>query len=589
MANSRSSISRSTHELLSSMRFAISLLVVLAIASIIGTVLKQNEPYSNYLFEFGAYWFHLFRLLGLFDVYHSLWFLVILLFLVVSTSLCIVRLSPLMLKEMKNYRERTTLTSLRHFHFRREFVTTFEPEQSVSLLEKFLAESGYKSRIQIRKTGRLLAGKRGSLSRLGYILTHAAIVIICIGGLIDGDIPLKVDQFFGFKHIETQDMPESQVPSASRLGPHNLSFRGDVTIPEGSSADVIFLNVANGYLVQELPFIVSVKKFIVEYYSTGQPRLFASNLVIQDKKTGKTKSVRLEVNHPLTVDGVDIYQASFGDGGSHLHFLVWPLSGASTTTSTLDGIVKQHKPMLINGQPYTIEFDNFRNFNVENLSEGLVKPPVGFMQDMRKVFAPEEHQDKQLRNVGPSVEFKLRDSQGQAHEYLNYMLPITLGGHSYLLTGMRDNPGQNYQYIRLPLDDNGSVTSFMQLRARLDDPSVANGIGSRFAAKALAGMPNEKSMEPRLAQISASVLALFREGGYNALAGFISKEVPKNEQENAAQTYLKVLQGSAQEALDEAIPPGTPIKDKASFIQDSLNAMNDTFLYGPPVYLQLDK
>lgn len=36
-------------ELLSSMRFAITLLTVIAIASIIGTVLKQNEPYPNYV------------------------------------------------------------------------------------------------------------------------------------------------------------------------------------------------------------------------------------------------------------------------------------------------------------------------------------------------------------------------------------------------------------------------------------------------------------------------------------------------------------------------------------------------------------
>ncbi|WP_298618582.1 cytochrome c biogenesis protein ResB, partial [uncultured Zoogloea sp.] len=35
------------------MRFAISLLTILGIASIIGTVLKQNEPYNNYLNQFG--------------------------------------------------------------------------------------------------------------------------------------------------------------------------------------------------------------------------------------------------------------------------------------------------------------------------------------------------------------------------------------------------------------------------------------------------------------------------------------------------------------------------------------------------------
>jgi hypothetical protein len=43
-------------ELLSSMRFAISLLCFIAIASVIGTVLKQNEPMNNYVNQFGPFW-----------------------------------------------------------------------------------------------------------------------------------------------------------------------------------------------------------------------------------------------------------------------------------------------------------------------------------------------------------------------------------------------------------------------------------------------------------------------------------------------------------------------------------------------------
>ena len=50
----------STVELLSSMRFSISLLSVLAIASVIGTVLKQNEPMPNYVNQFGPFWFDVF-------------------------------------------------------------------------------------------------------------------------------------------------------------------------------------------------------------------------------------------------------------------------------------------------------------------------------------------------------------------------------------------------------------------------------------------------------------------------------------------------------------------------------------------------
>jgi hypothetical protein len=43
-------------ELLSSMRFAISLLTIICIASVIGTVLKQHEPAVNYVNQFGPFW-----------------------------------------------------------------------------------------------------------------------------------------------------------------------------------------------------------------------------------------------------------------------------------------------------------------------------------------------------------------------------------------------------------------------------------------------------------------------------------------------------------------------------------------------------
>ena len=47
---------RAAVELLSSMRFAIALLTIICIASIIGTVLKQHEPINNYINQFGPFW-----------------------------------------------------------------------------------------------------------------------------------------------------------------------------------------------------------------------------------------------------------------------------------------------------------------------------------------------------------------------------------------------------------------------------------------------------------------------------------------------------------------------------------------------------
>ena len=76
------------------MRFAISLLTIICIASVIGTVLKQNEPSVNYVNQFGPFWAELFTTLKLNTVYSAWWFLLILAFLVLSTSLCIARNAP---------------------------------------------------------------------------------------------------------------------------------------------------------------------------------------------------------------------------------------------------------------------------------------------------------------------------------------------------------------------------------------------------------------------------------------------------------------------------------------------------------------
>src|SRR5205809_608629 len=121
MTTPRSGAAQSAYELLTSMRFAVSMLTVLAVACVIGTVLKQNEPYTNYAAQFGPFWFGIFEMLGTYDVYHTSWFLAILSFLVMSTSVCIYRNAPAMLREMRNYREHATERSLRSFAHRAEF------------------------------------------------------------------------------------------------------------------------------------------------------------------------------------------------------------------------------------------------------------------------------------------------------------------------------------------------------------------------------------------------------------------------------------------------------------------------------------
>src|SRR6056300_778318 len=106
---------RQATELLSSMRFAISLLSIICIASVIGTVLKQNEPVNNYVNQFGPFWSDIFITLSLNTVYSAWWFLLILAFLVVSTSLCISRHTPKIIADWRVFKEGIRVQSLKAF------------------------------------------------------------------------------------------------------------------------------------------------------------------------------------------------------------------------------------------------------------------------------------------------------------------------------------------------------------------------------------------------------------------------------------------------------------------------------------------
>src|SRR3546814_14884014 len=78
-------------ELLGSMRFAVSLLMFICVASVLGTVLVQNRSSSTYIDQFGPFWFEVFDTFSLWHVYNSWWFLAIMGFLVLSTRRCLIR------------------------------------------------------------------------------------------------------------------------------------------------------------------------------------------------------------------------------------------------------------------------------------------------------------------------------------------------------------------------------------------------------------------------------------------------------------------------------------------------------------------
>ena len=581
---------RALYDLLSSMRFAISLLTLLAIASIIGTVLKQNEPYVNYRVEFGDFWFSIFQPLGLFDVYHSIWFLLILAFLVTSTCLCIWRHFPGVIREIRGYREKASQNSLRLMSHHHETSAPLEQTQVLA----HLTEHGYRYRLRTDGDASLVAAKKGSWQRLGYLFTHSAIVVICIGGLMDGNLPLKVMELLNIKTAETRNVPQSQIPPQSRLGSNNLSFRGNVSLSEGSSASVVFLNSGNGYFVQELPFVLKLKKFHIEHYSTGMPKLFASDVDVLDIKTGALlQSGTVKVNHPLIVNGVAIYQASFGDGGSGLDFIQWDLN--THTQSKLAAQSQSELDLQAGTERYRLEIGDLRPFNIETIDKPAGDTSAVAVNQFQTALASAQSvkSERNLRNLGPMIQFKVRDNTGQAVEYQNYMQPFVEGDASYFITGMRRELAAPFAFTRIPLNEDMQLDSYMRFRAAILDPKLHTEIANRTAAKALKAGGVSKGGEAQFAEITQGVLSQFSQGGFPAIERFLDEKVPKDQRQAVAQTYLKILQSAAIDVMDVAQAQAglslIPVSEtQYRFLMDSLVATSSLFDYGSPTLFVLN-
>ena len=289
----RSRRMRDVIELLSSMRFSISLLTVICIASVIGTVVKQNEPLNNYVNQFGPFWADVFARVNLYTVYSAPWFLLILAFLVLSTSLCIARNLPKIVADWKQYKENLREQSLQAFAHKGQALVSETPAAALQRLSALLVQQGWRAKVQTRSHGVMIAARKGRSNKIGYLAAHSAIVLICLGGLLDGDLIVRAQMALLGKKTFSGGGLISAVPPEHRLSVNNPSFRGNLFVPEGARAGVAVLSMPDGVVLQDLPFDVELKKFVVEYYATGMPKLFASEIAIHDHSTGKTTEHRV--------------------------------------------------------------------------------------------------------------------------------------------------------------------------------------------------------------------------------------------------------------------------------------------------------
>ena len=264
----------------SSVKLAITLFILLAATSIIGTVLPQGEGLQFYLENFGPAYFKIIRSLELYDTYHSWWYLSLLGLFSINLIVCTIRRLPYTLRLYK----RDALELSRDDLTRRPFKKIWHikggagDEDLRERLRRVFAKIGGRLRTRGNvQGGELYLIEKGKWNYWGVYFIHVSILVIFAGAVFGS--------FTGFK--------------------------GRIMLLEGETTDHAFKKDEAGS-IRKIPLEFSVKcnKFKVEFYPSGAPKLFQSDLsIIKDGKEVKKKSIL--VNDPLTYNGITFYQSSY--------------------------------------------------------------------------------------------------------------------------------------------------------------------------------------------------------------------------------------------------------------------------------------
>ena len=267
--------------LLTSMRTALLLLFLLALASVPGSFLPQRSinplRVDDYLVEHRTLGPLLDRL-QMFDVFASSWFAAVYLLLFVSLVGCLVPRLRLHLRAMTSAPPKAPARFTR-LPASATFTTTAQPEQAVAAAHRALR--GARWRV-VQRDGALSAEK-GYLRETGNLVFHLSLVALLVG--------IAMGSFGGFK---------GTVLVKEGTGFSNTVFSYDDTTP-GSRFDAEDL----------VPFSVDLVDFRATYSDDGKALTFDAD-VTWSRPDGPLREHRLRVNHPLSVDGARVYLIGHG-------------------------------------------------------------------------------------------------------------------------------------------------------------------------------------------------------------------------------------------------------------------------------------
>jgi len=312
MTTNRSGAGGAIWDFFASVKLAIVLLIILAAAAVIGTLLPQGEAAPFYFQHYPAPLSRLILAFQLDNLYSSYWFVGLLLALGVNLVVCSLKRLPKTLKKVLNP-PRPDELRLPNLKLKAEIISPLPPQAAAAKAEGELGRLGRV--IQGGADDNSEAGGRtvlfvqsGRFTRLGAYVIHLAILTFFAAGLTTA--------VWGFK--------------------------GFVNIYEGQSADSIVLRQGR---VMDLDFQIRLDKFIFETYPGGAPKTYQSNLSFL--KNGQVAGqAQVLVNRPAAFEDLTFYQTSYGQGLGQWLDLVVTFADGTKRTARLKAQGHEHVPRL---------------------------------------------------------------------------------------------------------------------------------------------------------------------------------------------------------------------------------------------------
>ncbi len=275
---------------LTSMRTALILLFLLALAAIPGSVVPQEAVDSvraSQWREQHATLTPVYERLGLFSVYDSVWFSAIYILLMISLVGCIV---PRLRVYWRGVRAQPPKAP-KHLSRLPQHRELDADDATIATATAWLKKKRYRVMVSTRSTtegGDVVRAERGYLREAGNLLFHLSVLIVLVGFALGG--------LFGFKGGVIVVSGDGFANTLSQYDDFRAGafFNPDELAPFDFTVDDFNVN------------------FIREGREAGMAHKFAADLTYRKAPDASEQKKKISVNHPLSIDGTDVFLLSHG-------------------------------------------------------------------------------------------------------------------------------------------------------------------------------------------------------------------------------------------------------------------------------------